>query len=348
MAEILNPLITAGLNGIEMDCGDGFVQHCYPIVAAYIANNPEQTMIAGCCRNLCHRCIILQDQRGDFYNTPPEARVPSHTADALEANDYGHTTSLFESQGLKPFGKPFWADLPHTNIFSCLTPNILHQLHKGVFKDHLMEWCLKLIESTGGSIDNVDYRFKAMPPHSNLRHFSSGVTKLKQTTANKHREMQKVFIAVMAGLVPKDVLPVILATVEFIQFARLPVHTSATLALMDDALRCFHAHKDVFIKYNICTDFNINKIHSMSHYSKSVLELGTLDAYNTETPERLHIEFAKRAYKATNRKDFFSQMMTYLERRKRVAKFNAYLLVACPEHNPQELTQKKDLEEHPR
>ncbi|KDN34262.1 hypothetical protein RSAG8_12651, partial [Rhizoctonia solani AG-8 WAC10335] len=231
------------------------------------------TMIAGCHQNLCHHCTVKQDQRGNLPEMPPPPWVPAHTAVALEAHDHGHTSSLFDNQGLKPFGKPFWADLPYANIFSSLTPDILHQLHKGVFKDHLMEWCLKLIKHTGGSVDN--------------------------TTVKEHREMQKVFTAVMAGLVPDDVLPVIVAAIGFIHFARLPSHTTATLALLDDALECFHAHKDVFIKYKIRTNFNINKIHAMSHYIhamshyvEAILELGAADAYNTETPERLHIDLS--------------------------------------------------------
>ncbi|KAF8596730.1 hypothetical protein BDV93DRAFT_405243, partial [Ceratobasidium sp. AG-I] len=64
MTEILAPLITAGRDGVEMNCGDGFVRHCFPILAAYIADNPEQTLIAGCQKNLCHRCIVKHDQRG--------------------------------------------------------------------------------------------------------------------------------------------------------------------------------------------------------------------------------------------------------------------------------------------
>ncbi|QRV84442.1 hypothetical protein RhiJN_12458 [Ceratobasidium sp. AG-Ba] len=347
MAEILKPLHSAGTNGVEMDCGDGYVRHCFPILAAYIADNPEQTLIAGCQRNLCHRCTVSQDQRGDLPENPPPPRIPDHTATALEAHDYGHTSALFHDQGLKPFGRPFWVDLPHTNIFSCLTPDILHQLHKGVFKDHLMAWCLALVKHADGSMDNVDYRYKAMPKHSGLRHFSSGVTKLKQTTANEHREMQKVFTAVMAGLVPESTLPAILAIIDFIHFARLPVQTTETLALLDDALDRFHEHKDVFIQYGIRSHFNINKIHAMCHYAEAIRELGAVDAYNTETPERLHIEFAKRAYKATNRKNFFEQMTIYLERRERVVKFDSYLRSIHPEYDARELGLENNLVDEP-
>jgi hypothetical protein len=348
MAQILEPLLTAGVDGVEMNCGDGYVRHCYPILAAYIANNPEQTLIAGCQRNLCHRCIVKHDQRGDYPETPPPPRIPDHTAVALEAHDYGHTSALFSDQGLKPFGKPFWADLPHTNIFSCLTPDILHQLHKGVFKDHLMEWCLKLVKHLEGSVDCVDYRYKAMPNHSSLRHFAAGVTRLKQTTAHEHREMQNVFTAVMAGLVPENVLPAILAVIDFIHFARLPVHTTETLALLEEALDRFHEHKHVFVNHGIRSDFNINKIHAMCHYVEAIRELGTADAYNSKTPERLHIEFAKRAYRATNWLNFFGQMTVYLERRERVQKFDAYLCSIHPEYAARDLDIEKDLTDEPK
>jgi hypothetical protein len=57
MAEMLEPLKKAGREGVEMNCGDGKVCRCYPILAAYIADNPEQTRIASCRRNLCYQCI---------------------------------------------------------------------------------------------------------------------------------------------------------------------------------------------------------------------------------------------------------------------------------------------------
>ncbi|KAG9123790.1 hypothetical protein FRC07_013953 [Ceratobasidium sp. 392] len=211
-----------------------------------------------------------------------------------------------------------------------------------------MEWCLTLVRAlNGGSAETVDYRYMAMPNHSNLRHFTSGVSKLKQTTAHEHREMQKVFMAVMAGLVPERVLPVILAVIDFIHFARLPVHTTETLALLDDALDRFHEHKHVFIEYGVREHFNINKIHAMCHYVEAIQELGAADAYNTETPERLHIEFAKRAYKATNRKNFFGQMTVYLDRRERVNKFDAYLRSIHPEYAVRDLDLEKDLTDEP-
>ena len=43
-----------------------------------------------------------------------------------------------------------------------------------------------------------------------------------------------------------------------------------------------------------------------------------MDNYNTQHTKHLHINFAKNAYNATNYKDEFAQMTTWLERKEKV------------------------------
>ena len=42
--------------------------------------------------------------------------------------------------------------------------------------------------------------------------------------------------------------------------------------------------------------FNILKLHTILHYINAICTLGFTDAYNLESPEHLHIDFAKEAY----------------------------------------------------
>ncbi|KAF8868191.1 hypothetical protein BD779DRAFT_1684565 [Infundibulicybe gibba] len=59
-------------------------------------------------------------------------------------------------------------------------------------------------------------------------------------------------------------------------------------------------------------------LHSFLHYVSMIKLFGTTDNYNTEYTERLHIDLAKDAYRATNHKDEYVQMTIWLERKEKI------------------------------
>ncbi|KAG1884906.1 hypothetical protein F4604DRAFT_1676341 [Suillus subluteus] len=240
-------------------------------------------------RNHPHRCLVAADERGDPLDSL--MRDPELTKEILERRRSGQHPVEFDEYGLRPVYKPFWANLPHTDIFLAFTPDLLHQLHKGVFKDHLVKWCLDI----------------AIPDYPGLRHFKKGISSIKQWTGTEHKEMQRIFMALITGAVPSRVAIVTRALLDFCYYARLHTHTSESLDALENALAIFHAHKDVLQEL------------------ASIKLFGAADGFNTELPERLHIDFAKEAYRASNKRDYEEQMVLWLQRQEAIFCRTTYL-----------------------
>ncbi|KAF8239889.1 hypothetical protein L208DRAFT_1101464, partial [Tricholoma matsutake] len=148
MSEILKPLIEAGRDGVEMTCTDSYIRCIFPILAAYVVDFPEQCLVACCKESWCPCCKVGADERGKLITSlwrETEETVRLLNQDRRRKKNHQDLAEKFDELGLRAVHKPFWKTLPHTNIFHCFTPDILHQLHKGVFKDHLVSWCTSVI-----------------------------------------------------------------------------------------------------------------------------------------------------------------------------------------------------------
>ncbi|KAJ7752965.1 hypothetical protein B0H16DRAFT_1723427 [Mycena metata] len=164
-----------------------------------------------------------------------------------------------------------------------------------------------------------------------VRHFKHGISTVSQWTGTEHKEMEKVFLGLIAAGAEPEMVKAVRGLIDFAYFASLQSHTSETLLGLRNALNTFHTHKQIFIDLKGRKEnFNIPKIHSLDHYEPLIRLFGSADGFNTESPERLHIDYAKNAYRASNHKDYLNQMTMWLSRQEAVARFTHYLEWAHP------------------
>lgn len=121
------------------------------------------------------------------------------------------------------------------------------------------------------------------------------------------------------------VLVVARSIIDFSYYAQLQTHTMDMLKALQTALGVFHANKDVLKELAVRQHFNIPKLHQLTHYVESITLFGAADGFNTELPKRLHIDFAKDAYRASNKRDYEEQMALWLQRQEAVFLRGAYL-----------------------
>ncbi|KAI0058284.1 hypothetical protein BV25DRAFT_1919484 [Artomyces pyxidatus] len=84
-------------------------------------------------------------------------------------------------------------------------------------------------------------------------------------------------------------------------------------------------NKDIFLQVGVRENFNLPKLHALIHYTPSVKLFGTSDNHNTEYSERLHIDYAKDAYRSTNHKDAYPQMTLWLQRKEQIMRHEWFI-----------------------
>jgi hypothetical protein len=138
-------------------------------------------------------------------------------------------------------------------------------------------------------------------------------------TGQEHKDISCIILGLVVDLpLPENrstarLIRAVRALLDFFYLSQYSVHSTESLDALEDALHQFHEDKDIFIELGIWQHFNLPKLHSLSHYQRSIMLFGAADNYNMEQLERLHIDFTKNTYQATNFKEELKQMVTWLE-----------------------------------
>ncbi|KIY48149.1 hypothetical protein FISHEDRAFT_43836 [Fistulina hepatica ATCC 64428] len=177
------------------------------------------------------------------------------------------------------------------------------------------------------SSKELDTRISKLPPCYGVRHFKNGISHLLQVSGPERKQIAHVLLACLVGKVPKRALVAIRSLLDFTYLSQYASHDEVTLGYLKDVLNVYYEHMDAFITYGCRKHLNIPKFHSLRHYLDSIPHMGTTDNYNTEMFERLHIDFAKKGWRASNHRDDetktpapgFPQMIRWLSRQEKMS-----------------------------
>ncbi|KAL6305518.1 hypothetical protein BKA93DRAFT_816904 [Sparassis latifolia] len=255
LSRILQPL-KPGMTMPEVTlCADGHYRRVMYGLSPYIADYPEQALLACVVSGWCPKCTASRND--------------------LDGPGYGlrcreHTELLVRELELDI---PFTNDFPRADIHELLSPDLLHQIIKGTFKDHLVSWVEDYIHLTYDKKEvkrimaDIDQRIAAVPAFSGLRRFPEGCG-FKQWTGDDSKALMKVYLPAIIDYIPQDMVRAIRAFLEFCYLARCN-----TSGVRPDGI-------------------SLPRQHSLCHYKFSIWEFGAPNGLCSSITESKHIKAA--------------------------------------------------------
>ncbi|KZP02250.1 hypothetical protein FIBSPDRAFT_703416, partial [Athelia psychrophila] len=200
IAQMLKPLKNGFTKPEPMRCPDGHFRRAIYGAGPYIADYPEQCMLTAIVQGWCPKCMVLSS------DLEQEAMSRSQKL-ANELAEFHELGELWAKFGIIGDIVPFTADFARADINELISPDILHQLIKGTFKDHLVSWIEEIILSMHSKKDadhilsEIDYRISLAAPFSGVRRFPKG-RGFKQWTGDDSKALMRVYLAAVDGFIP--------------------------------------------------------------------------------------------------------------------------------------------------
>ncbi|KAG6898428.1 hypothetical protein C0992_004139 [Termitomyces sp. T32_za158] len=297
---------------------DGYFRRVIWGLGPYIVDYPEQVLLACIVQGWCARCTAR------FDNLDGLGGRRSHEL----------TKSLFEVLGMKALWDdygiisdimPFTHSFPHADIHELLSPDLLHQIIKGTFKDHLVTWVndyLELVHTpleAAKIIADIDRRIAAVPPFSGLRRFPEG-RGFKQWTGDDSKALMKVYLPAIAGHVPTKMVEAFKHFLEFCYLVRRSVIDEDNLEAIDIAIYNFHQARTIFQDVGVRLEgFSLPRQHALTHYRHLIQEFGAPNGLCSSITESAHIRAVKKPWRRSNRYQALGQMLLTNQRNDKLA-----------------------------
>ncbi|KAI9453314.1 hypothetical protein BJY52DRAFT_1205512 [Lactarius psammicola] len=327
LENILSPLTPHMSKPRITRCADGHYRHVIYGLGPYIADYPEQALLACIVQNWCPKCTAAPDNLDGTTGAIPRTHV--HT-NVLVNSGGVDLRELWDDYGIVGDLIPFTMAFPRSNIHELLAPDLLHQIIKGAFKDHIVDWVERYIKENNSKaqanriLADIDRRIAVVPLFPGLRHFHQG-RGFKQWTGNDSKGLMKVYLPAIAGHVPMRMVQAVAALIDFCYLVRRNVIDEDTLAEIENALARFHEHREIFRELGVQPDgFSLPRQHSLVHYPFLITQFGAPNGLCSSITESKHIKAIKRPYRRSSRNKALGQILVTNQRLDKLAAARIY------------------------
>ncbi|KXN85618.1 hypothetical protein AN958_11080, partial [Leucoagaricus sp. SymC.cos] len=241
-----------------------------------------------------HRCISLPSY--DPKYSPSELIIP-RTAIAA----WFELKTLWKEYGIVGdiiICLLFAENFPCGDIYSMLSPDILYQLIKGIFKDHLVSWIEEYLTKKSPYspkeereiLSKINHQISLAPPFKGLG--------FKQWTGDDSKALMKVYISALEDFIPTEMICTLHAFLEFCYIVQKEVIISESLnGSLQEALDHFHEYCDTFVQNGVWQAHRVPPHqHSLIHYCHMICAFGALNGLCSSITESKHIQAVKEPY----------------------------------------------------
>ncbi|KAI9507792.1 hypothetical protein F5148DRAFT_1276064 [Russula earlei] len=258
-------------------CPDGHFHCAIFSLGPYIADYPEQVWLVCIVLNWCPKC----DARPENLDNPG-SHCRSHAKTDFLINQWDPGI-LWDQFGIRSDIVPFTYSFPWADIHELLAPDLFHQLIKGTFKDHLVEWVVEYLHITHGEKG-------ALEIIEDIDHWYTYGQDYNQWTGDDSKALIKVFLAAIAGYVPSAMVHCIANFMDACYIAHRNAITSPSLEHFHHCVNIFQELRNIFITMHVWTTISLPRQHALDHFYHAMQFFGSPNGLCSLITESKHIK----------------------------------------------------------
>jgi len=169
---VFAPLNGAARQSASIDCADGEIRRCFPIISEWIPDHIENVTLYGIKSNACPKCEVPSEELGSpaaHHRAKDYARYKryegEHPSLESETHDAAYARHTNETHGIKT-GQTVFQGLVRVSTPDLHKPDMLHTIYLGLFK-HMMDWIQSFLTKHAGQ-EAFNDGWKALPPYPGL------------------------------------------------------------------------------------------------------------------------------------------------------------------------------------